>query len=67
MDKNPIKGVRDAWTWLSNPDPYVNESDEDYQSRMNLLQEYARQISQSGYTLDELAAIEAGIELRGKK
>ena len=56
-----LKGTRANYDFLSNPDPYEGEAEDDYQSRKNLFEAYNLELTRQGITVDDLVMAELGI------
>lgn len=55
------KGARANYEFLSNPEPYEGEADDDFTSRKNLFEAYSLELTRQGITLDDLVMAELGI------
>jgi len=55
------KGARANYEFLSNPDAYEGEADDDFTSRKNLFEAYNLELARQGITVDDLVMAELGL------
>ena len=59
--KVPV-GVRANYEYLAHPDMYLGETEEDFNSRKNILDAFNVELARQGLTLNELVMAELGIK-----
>ena len=55
------KGARACYDFLSNPEAYEGEAEDDYMSRCNIFEAYNKELTRQGITIDDLTMAELGI------
>jgi hypothetical protein len=53
--------INDLYAFLSYPNYYEGESEDDHTSRVNIFNDFKQKLDDSGMTLQELSAVKAGI------